>query len=337
MYLNVKPELRKIVRTTWNISITTFRGAKHYQLTYKARRLAVGSAIASIAIFFSSVGVNFIQKLDSAGQIQQIAHLTAQLDNQLVEQQRLVDERDELLESLENRSQRLVKLDHQLGLVEGMLGVDSNADENQRSLEVRLTNSTDSLFEKQLLLRSIPRGYPTVDKVITDRYGTRTHPVTGRSDFHPAVDLRAKMRSEIYAASDGIIEIAGRHSSGMGVMVEIRHNYGFNTVYGHLDSVSVEPGQFVRQGEVIGLSGKTGLTNAPHLHYEVHFMGKRLNPTQFLEWDLDGFDTLQTNLKDLPWDSLEKAIARNINQPNQESLVQQPLLQGRVQSTDTSP
>jgi murein DD-endopeptidase MepM/ murein hydrolase activator NlpD len=102
--------------------------------------------------------------------------------------------------------------------------------------------------------------------------------------FHYGIDLAAPMRTPEYAAGDGVVLRAGA-ASGFGLAVYILHENGDVTVYGHMDEILVEPGQFVEAGETIALLGNRGQSTGPHLHFEVHQGGedgKRIDPVAWL-------------------------------------------------------
>ena len=120
-------------------------------------------------------------------------------------------------------------------------------------------------------------------------FGTRFHPILHYRRMHTGVDLAAKKGTPIYATGDGVVEVAGSGNakfSGYGVVCVINHGYGFKTLYGHMSEVKVKPGKKVKRGELIGLVGSTGLSQAPHLHYEVIQNGKKVNPVYFFFNDL---------------------------------------------------
>src|SRR3954466_3572673 len=103
--------------------------------------------------------------------------------------------------------------------------------------------------------------------------------------FHWGIDLAAPLRTPEYAAVDGVVLRAGA-ASGFGLAVYILHDNGDVTVYGHMDEILVEPGQFVEAGETIALLGNRGQSTGPHLHFEVHQggeNGKRIDPAAWLE------------------------------------------------------
>ena len=108
-------------------------------------------------------------------------------------------------------------------------------------------------------------------------YGMRRHPILGYTRMHAGIDFAAAYGSPIYAVTDGVISYAGRHG-GHGNYVRIEHGGGMATGYAHMSRIAASPGQRVRQGQVIGYVGSTGLSTGPHLHYEVYRNGATVNP-----------------------------------------------------------
>jgi murein DD-endopeptidase MepM/ murein hydrolase activator NlpD len=105
----------------------------------------------------------------------------------------------------------------------------------------------------------------------------RFHPLLGYSRLHKGVDFGAGQGSPIYAVSDGVVSFAGRHG-GHGNFVQLRHGGNMGTGYAHMSRIAVRAGQRVRQGQVIGYVGSTGLSTGPHLHFEVYRGGEAINP-----------------------------------------------------------
>lgn len=114
---------------------------------------------------------------------------------------------------------------------------------------------------------------------LSSGFGMRRHPVLGYSRMHKGTDFAAPMGTPIYAAGDGVVEFAGR-KSGYGNFVKIRHNGTYATGYGHMRrfAPALKAGRKVKQGEVIGYVGMTGLATGPHLHYEIFQNGTQVNP-----------------------------------------------------------
>ncbi len=121
--------------------------------------------------------------------------------------------------------------------------------------------------------------------VMTDGFGTRRDPFTGRRATHTGLDLSARIGTPVVAPADGVVVFADR-DSGLGRVVRLSHGFGLVTLFGHLDRILVEPGTEVKRGEKIGLLGNTGRSTGPHLHYEVHVDGKPVDPLFYI---LDAF------------------------------------------------
>lgn len=114
---------------------------------------------------------------------------------------------------------------------------------------------------------------------ISSNFGMRKHPILGYSKMHKGVDFAVPTGTPIYAAGDGVVEMAG-WNGGYGNYVRIKHNGTYKTAYAHMSKIGkgVSKGSRVRQGEVIGYVGSTGQSTGPHLHYEVLIDNKQVNP-----------------------------------------------------------
>lgn len=123
----------------------------------------------------------------------------------------------------------------------------------------------------------IPSIWPTTG-VVSSPYGLRW----GGTDFHPGMDIANDMGTPIVATADGVVEYAGWNSGGYGNMVDINHGNGIMTRYGHAMQVVVSTGQQVKRGQLIAYMGSTGFSTGPHVHYEVHINGNRVNPISYL-------------------------------------------------------
>ncbi|MFQ6057487.1 MAG: peptidoglycan DD-metalloendopeptidase family protein [Anaerolineae bacterium] len=134
-------------------------------------------------------------------------------------------------------------------------------------------------LEKQLeLLDAAPKLWPVWDEV-TSGFGYREF--KGRRGFHTGIDIGVWYRTEVRATKDGLVIAAG-WESGYGWMVEIRHEMGYSTLYAHLSRYFVEVGDGVKAGDIIGLSGSSGNTTGPHLHYEIRLNGTPVDPMKYL-------------------------------------------------------
>ena len=108
-------------------------------------------------------------------------------------------------------------------------------------------------------------------------FGMRRHPILGYTRMHAGIDFAAAYGSPIYAATDGVVSYSGRHG-GHGNYVRLEHGNGLATGYAHMSRIAARYGQRVRQGQVIGYVGSSGLSTGPHLHYELYRGGQTINP-----------------------------------------------------------
>jgi murein DD-endopeptidase MepM/ murein hydrolase activator NlpD len=147
---------------------------------------------------------------------------------------------------------------------------------------VALGENLDKLTDLQRAVRAIPIGAPLGSYGLASPYGVRRDPFNGHLAMHNGLDLAAPQGAEVRARAPGKVTFAGRNGV-YGNMVEIDHGYGLRTRYGHLSAISVKQGQQVGMRDKLGAVGSTGRSTAPHLHYEVSFNGKTIDPRKFVE------------------------------------------------------
>jgi murein DD-endopeptidase MepM/ murein hydrolase activator NlpD len=133
-----------------------------------------------------------------------------------------------------------------------------------------------------VILRSLPLSAPVDHYYISSGFGDRTDPFNGESAIHEGLDLVDAIRSEVLATAPGRVVFAGWRGN-YGRVVEIDHGLGISTVYAHLDSVLVKEGDLVDYRQAIGKLGNSGRSSGAHVHYEVRFEGKPLDPMGFLK------------------------------------------------------
>jgi murein DD-endopeptidase MepM/ murein hydrolase activator NlpD len=139
-------------------------------------------------------------------------------------------------------------------------------------------------LEKQLrLLAAAPHLWPTEIRRLSSKFGYRT--LQGKLEFHKGVDIPIWYGTEIHATKDGVVTKAG-WQSGYGWTVEIEHEMGFVTIYGHNSKLLASPGDAVTAGDVIALSGNSGRSTGPHSHYEIRLNDTSVDPLKYLDADL---------------------------------------------------
>lgn len=139
------------------------------------------------------------------------------------------------------------------------------------------------------LLKSIPAIQPVANENLrrmASGYGMRLDPFTKAPKMHYGMDFTADIGTPVYATGDGVITRADSKSSGFGRHIRIDHGYDYLTIYGHLSKYNVRVGQKVKRGEIIGYVGNSGRSSGPHLHYEVHRGGRKMNPVNYYYGEL---------------------------------------------------
>ena len=156
----------------------------------------------------------------------------------------------------------------------------------------------DKLVEnKEQLLSHTPAIQPVSNKDLTrvaSGFGYRIDPIYKTTKMHAGIDFTAPQGTPIYATADGRVTTSGNTGNGYGNHVIVNHGYGYETLYGHMVRVKARNGQSVKRGEVIGWVGSTGKSTGPHLHYEVHKNGGKIDPVYFFYNDLgpEQFDAI---------------------------------------------
>lgn len=145
-------------------------------------------------------------------------------------------------------------------------------------------DSLDKLAVLRQIMKNLPLGKPIINAQQHSGFGHRIDPINGRMAFHAGLDLTGPKgtRTKIKAPSDGTVVSAGRNGA-YGNAVDIDHGYGIVTRYGHMSSVSVKKGQVLKKGDLVGYEGSTGRSTGPHLHYEVRYHNRPMNPLKFIE------------------------------------------------------
>ncbi|MCK5882305.1 MAG: M23 family metallopeptidase [Bacteriovoracaceae bacterium] len=147
-------------------------------------------------------------------------------------------------------------------------------------LEVDIHRLDQYLLEKDSMLRSTPTLIPTRGW-ITSYFGMRKSPYSGRLKMHEGIDVGGKRGAPIVAPADGIVTFVGR-KPGFGVLVQLDHGYGVESIYAHTKIAMVKKGQTVRRGLMIAKVGNTGYSTGPHLHYEIRVNGTPVDPLYYI-------------------------------------------------------
>jgi murein DD-endopeptidase MepM/ murein hydrolase activator NlpD len=163
--------------------------------------------------------------------------------------------------------------------------LDEALDRLGRHLDFRadsLTAIEAQLLDEQVRRSLLPTITPILGNHVGSGFGWRVDPIVGVGAMHEGLDFVADIGTPVVAAAGGVVVVADKHPQ-YGNMIEIDHGNNFTTRYAHLSKMAVKEGQVVKRGKEIGLSGNSGRSTGPHLHFEVRYNGIAQNPTRFLQ------------------------------------------------------
>jgi len=247
-----------------------------------------------------------------------IGSLNNRLDTLAQKEQDLLQQNDVYASKLQAKINEIEKLGSSIDDIEELIGLDESSNSNLTIMQ-RADIVKASSAEKSYMLDVIPNGSPIKYKKISSTFGFRMHPIRNVKRFHKGIDLQAPRKTPVYAPADGVVTyVGGSIHFGYGRMIVISHSYGITTTYAHLNKILVKRGDVIIKGQKIGLSGNTGLSTGPHLHYEVRYANKSLNPIYFMNWNIKNYNELFNKVRRVPWGYLTKQIRRQVKKIAQQ-------------------
>lgn len=187
------------------------------------------------------------------------------------------------------RDIRKKNLDHESMVI----NVFSKLDKLKSKLYIESTSQQDLLQlaeTKHQQFAAIPAIQPISNRQLTalaSGFGNRIHPIYKVLKMHNGIDFASPIGTPVYATADGIVEVVEVAAGGYGKIIIIDHGFGYKTRYAHLNDFAVPLGKKVKRGEQIAYVGNTGVSTAPHLHYEVLLRGEHINPIHYFFNDLN--------------------------------------------------
>ena len=284
------------MRDKTTITITTIKGSKSYTIDQFIKNVALYVVLGFFAvIILGAISIFF---------------LLGEMDNYslLKEQHKgLLITNSELEISIDDKRSQLIEISEKITDIESMIGMNPQP---AKEMQTRLDSAHISAAERMLMLRVVPSGMPIEYRGYTSVFGWRYHPLRRtQREFHTGLDLRAAHSTPVYSTADGFVELVRSNPTvGFGNLISITHSFGFKSLYGHLDRMVVQQGDFIQKGQLIAYSCNTGYSSGPHLHYELRYLNKPLDPTAFMEWDLKSYETIFDKEKKVQWDSVAKGI-----------------------------
>ena len=147
--------------------------------------------------------------------------------------------------------------------------------------EMQLEIVAELIQDRHLKRENEPSGLPAGKGWISSHFGTRADPFTGKQAWHNGVDIAGKLGSDVLSVAAGVVTFSGERS-GYGEMIEITHDNGYVTRYGHNNELFVTLGEIVKKGQVISSMGSTGRSTGPHVHFEVYKHGRSVDPASYI-------------------------------------------------------
>ncbi|EAJ6177199.1 M23 family metallopeptidase [Campylobacter lari] len=287
------------MKDKFTLTITDINGSRHFLLSQIIKKVIIYfTTFVFVVIVLGALYINYLATKRS--------ELLKEQETLSAKNTKLFSQNESMQKSLEEKTALYDELQTQLADIEENLGLkqDEGLDIPERLEKVKLTNDQAYLF-----LTQIPNGHVIEDNGVTGNFGWRHHPILNKKEFHPGIDLRAALNTPIYAPANGVVEYAAYSNNGYGYSVILIHNFGFKTVYAHMMRKDVvKAGQFVKKGDLLGYTGNTGLSTGPHLHYEVRFINKLLDPKIFIDLNKKNYEQIFDKERRVPWQSLIKAL-----------------------------
>ncbi|EAK0493038.1 M23 family metallopeptidase [Campylobacter lari] len=287
------------MKDKFTLTITDVNGSRHFLLSQIIKKVIIYfTTFVFVVIVLGALYINYLADKRS--------ELLKEQEILSAKNTKLFSQNESMQKSLEEKTALYGELQTQLADIEENLGLkqDEGLDIPERLEKVKLTNDQAYLF-----LTQIPNGHVIEDNGVTGNFGWRHHPILNKKEFHPGIDLRAALNTPIYAPANGVVEYAAYSNNGYGYSVILIHNFGFKTVYAHMMRKDVvKAGQFVKKGDLLGYTGNTGLSTGPHLHYEVRFINKLLDPKIFIDLNRKNYEQIFDKERRVPWQSLIKAL-----------------------------
>ncbi len=282
------------------VSIVDETSLKQYNLHKIAKRLALYCALGLIVLIFGG----FFLMSYLMGQVQQIH----QVKIGLIEKYRSIYlQNQKLKEQISAKSLELIDVSKKVLDLEEILDFSKNRETPASEEKItQVPNLQDQLF----LLQIIPNGSPLKEfkKIVSSK--ERLHPLKNKYGVDSGIDFLVAQGSPVFATADGIVELARQSTSinGYGRFVKITHSYGFSSMYGHLSGVLVKKGEFVKKGQMIGYSGRSGSSAGERLYYEIRFLGSYQDALSFVRWGKDNFESIFQKKSSVYWNQLFWAI-----------------------------
>lgn len=218
-------------------------------------------------------------------------HDISQIKSQMIESYRATYKQNQALRSQINaKSSELIEVSQKVEDLEEIIDFSKNKDSLSYEPITKVLDPKERIF----LLQIIPSGHPVENFRSTSSSKNRIHPLKGRYGVDSGIDYLIASGNPVVATADGIVELSRQNTSsrGYGRYVKIKHAYGFSSTYAHLSNLIVKKGDFIKKGQIIGYTGRSGASNGERLYYEVKFLEGHQDAKLFTQWSEDNFESI---------------------------------------------
>ncbi|WP_333805154.1 peptidoglycan DD-metalloendopeptidase family protein [Sulfurospirillum sp.] len=295
------------MKNKFTVTISDVHGSRHFLLHQIIKKfLLYFTLFVALVILVGSFVILFL--------MHEVSSLEAKKESAFQERNVLLAQNESLQEEISEKSKEYEAIRDKISNVEELIGLRVNDEDN---LDTRLEEIDLAALQQKTFFDNIPSGDVMAYSEFSSRFGWRENPILKRKEFHAGTDLRAPIGTPVLAPADGVVKfVQYNQNSGYGNVVSLSHNYGFESYYAHLlNKPIVKEGQFVKKGDVIAYSGNSGMSTGPHLHYEIKFIGRLLDPESFLRWKGANFKEIFQKEKRVTWESLIKLISSQQQYP----------------------
>lgn len=314
------------------IMITDFNGSKFINVGMIFRQI-----VAYILIFIFTLGIFAYTSITViTREIKNTEYRNSYFLHQLSDMQTY---NDKLNQAIQEKDEEIALIGDRFETIEnavGMKKVIEKGDTNEESLLEnsdntnileRIDTASITALQKSFIMKFIPNGSPiNIPIHVSSPFGKRYHPILHIYHIHTGTDMSAPFNTPVYATADGVVDWASSSGNGgYGKLVKISHSFGFRTYYAHLNDIKVQIGQFVKKGQLVALTGSTGTSTGPHLHYEIRFLGQPIDPINFIHWDMQNFDSIFEKERRISWHSLLEIINNLMGKKQDRQQSSQPI------------
>ncbi|MCE3047085.1 M23 family metallopeptidase [Helicobacter kayseriensis] len=282
------------------ISIVDEKGSRQFNLHRLAKKIILYLVLSLVVLI---VGGFFLMTF----LMEQVKEIDAIKEQNIDRYRAMFVQNQSLKKQINQKSSELIEVGKRVEDLEEIIDYSKNKDVPiTQEINLSGVDAKDQFF----LLQIIPNGHPIKKFEKITPIKERLHPLKKKYGVNSGIDYLVASGTPVFATADGIVELVQKRASikGYGKFAKITHAYGFSSLYGHLSEVLVNKGDFVKKGQLIGYSGRSGMSQGERLCYEVRFLGSPQDALAFAYWDSEHFESIFKKEGSIDWNRLFWAL-----------------------------